>query len=100
MKCPKCGSKRIKRSHSRNFQERLQKLFNKKTYRCIDCDWRGIFKVKASRTKRDVKKYILIKITIIIVIIIAIYLIISHLDREESSPIQQTTVIYTKTVIT
>jgi DNA-directed RNA polymerase subunit RPC12/RpoP len=99
MKCPKCGSKRIKRSQSRGFKEQLQKLFNQKPYRCIDCGWRGILKTKSARTKRDVKKYILIKIIIIIIIIIAIYLIISHLDREEPTPDQQSAIIYTKTFI-
>jgi DNA-directed RNA polymerase subunit RPC12/RpoP len=64
MKCPKYGSKKIKSSHSRGFKERLQKLFNQKPYRCIDCGWRGILKTKSFRTKRDVKKYILVNTTI------------------------------------
>ena len=99
MKCPKCGSTKIKRSHSRGLKERFQKLFNKKTYRCIDCDWRGTFKAKSSHTKHDVKKYFFIKIAIIIIIIIAIYLIISYLKREEPSPEQQSAIIYKKTFI-
>jgi predicted RNA-binding Zn-ribbon protein involved in translation (DUF1610 family) len=36
MKCPKCGSKKIKRSQARGFKEQFQKLFNQKPYRCID----------------------------------------------------------------
>ena len=100
MKCPKCGSKKIKRSQARGFKEQFQKLFNQKPYRCIDCGWRGIFKAKSTRTKRDAKKYMLVKITIIIIIIIAIYFIISYLNKEAPEPPQQTAGIYTKTFIT
>ena len=94
MKCPKCGSKKIKRSQSRGFKERLQKLFNQKPYRCLDCGWRGSIKTKASRTKRDAKKYFFIKIAIIIIIIIAIYFIISYLNKEAPEPPQQESLEY------
>jgi DNA-directed RNA polymerase subunit RPC12/RpoP len=94
MKCPNCGSKRIKRSQSRGFKERLQKLFNQKAYRCIDCDWRGILKTKSSLTKRDINKYFFIKIAIIIIIIITIYIIISILNKEAPEPPQQDAVEY------
>ena len=100
MKCPKCGSKKIKRSQARGFKEQFQKLFNQKPYRCIDCGWRGILKTKSFRTKRDAKKYMLVKITIIIIIIIAIYFIISYLNKEAPEPPQQTAGIYTETFIT
>jgi predicted RNA-binding Zn-ribbon protein involved in translation (DUF1610 family) len=99
MKCPKCGSKKINRSHSRNFKERLQKLFNQKVvFRCIDCGWRGSVKIKSSRTKRETKKHMLIQIITILIIIIAIYLIISYLDREESPSDQSSTGIRTETL--
>lgn len=99
MKCPKCGSKRIKRSHARGLKEQLQKLFNQRPYRCIDCDWRGILKAKRFRAKRNVKKYMFIKIITIIIIIMAIYLIILYLDREEPTPVQQSATIYKETFI-
>ena len=82
MNCPKCGSTRLRRSHSRNFKERLRKLFNQRAWRCIDCNWRGILKSKSSRTKPHEKEYILVQITMIIITIItiiAVYLIIKHL---------------------
>jgi predicted RNA-binding Zn-ribbon protein involved in translation (DUF1610 family) len=100
MKCPKCGSKKINRSHSRNFKERLQKLFNQKVFRCIDCGWRGIIIIKSSRTNREKKKYIIVQIITIIIIIIAIYFIISYLKREEPEPVQQSAVIHIETFIT
>jgi DNA-directed RNA polymerase subunit RPC12/RpoP len=100
MPCPKCGSKKIKRSHSRGLKERLQKLFNQRPYRCTDCGWRGIIKTKSSHKKRDGNKYILIQIITIIIIIIAVYFIISYLSREEATADQQSAIIYTKTFIT
>jgi DNA-directed RNA polymerase subunit RPC12/RpoP len=98
MKCPKCGSTKIKRSHSRGFQERLRKLFHQRAYRCINCGWRGILKAKPSSTKRYAKKKILVQIIIIIIIIIAIYLTILYLDREEPTPVQDSAGIYKETL--
>ena len=100
MNCPKCGSTKIKRSHSRSFQERLRKLFNQRPYRCIDCNWRGILetKAKSSRTKRYTKKYILTHLIIIIIIIIGIYLIISYLDSIDPPPNQDSAGIYAETL--
>lgn len=40
--CPSCGSTHVKRSHRRNIGEYLLKIINRKPYRCVDCDWRGI----------------------------------------------------------
>jgi hypothetical protein len=94
MKCPKCGSKRIKQSHARSFQERLQKLFNQKPYRCIDCDWRGILKAKPFHNRQYSKEYILLQIITVIIIIIAIYLIVLYLDRKEPAPSYQSARIY------
>jgi uncharacterized membrane protein len=98
MQCPKCRSTKIKRSHSRGFWERLQKLFGRRIYRCIDCGWRGIRQAKSSRTRRYSKKNILIQIITIIIIIIAVYLIISYLDREERPPDQGSAEIYAETL--
>lgn len=42
MVCPECGE-RLYRSHSRNFQESITKKLTKyKTFRCHECDWRGM----------------------------------------------------------
>jgi hypothetical protein len=40
--CPKCGSPRVHRSHSRNTWERLRKIVtSKRPHRCQACGWRG-----------------------------------------------------------
>lgn len=44
--CPRCSSTRVKRSRTRNLRERIMKHFDKKAYRCLDCGWRGILRVK------------------------------------------------------
>ena len=66
MNCPKCGSTKIKLSHSRNFQERLKKLFNQRAYRCLKCNWRGILKEKSSHISTRKKKKILALIIFVI----------------------------------
>jgi DNA-directed RNA polymerase subunit RPC12/RpoP len=83
MKCPKCGSTRIKRSHARDFQERLQKLFFREPYRCIDCGWRGIRQQLPSKTKL---RKIIINIIGIILIAIAIIAIMRYLAMEPDEP--------------
>ncbi len=42
MDCPNCGAS-LQRSRSRNFRETaIKKVTSYKTYRCHDCDWRGM----------------------------------------------------------
>jgi uncharacterized membrane protein YvbJ len=89
MKCPKCGLTRIKRSHSRGFQERLQKLFGRRIYRCINCGWRGIRQAKSSHNRRYTKKKILVQSIIIIIVIIITILTVLYLNREEPTPVQK-----------
>jgi len=79
--CLRCSSVNIRRSHTRNLSERILKLFFRKYYRCIDCDWRGIIKTKASFTRCYAKEYIFLQIIAVIIIIIIIYLIISFLCK-------------------
>lgn len=45
MNCPNCHSQKLRRSHSRNFYERLQKIFGRMAFRCEQCGWRGILRV-------------------------------------------------------
>lgn len=46
MFCPLCGSDRIRRSHTRGFEEKLLKFVGFKAFRCREelCDWRGLLK--------------------------------------------------------
>jgi hypothetical protein len=46
MFCPLCGSARIKRSHTRGFEEKLLKFLGFKAFRCEEelCPWRGLLK--------------------------------------------------------
>ena len=45
MICPNCHTNKLRRSHSRNLNERFQKLFGRMAFRCQNCDWRGILRV-------------------------------------------------------
>ncbi len=47
MFCPKCGSSRIRRSHTRSLKEKILKSFGLKAFRCREqgCDWRGLIRV-------------------------------------------------------
>ena len=85
--CPRCGSTRLKRSHSRNARERVLKFLGRRAYRCIDCGWRGFLKGKSSRSSARAKQYTPLQIVlIIIVIIIATMGILYWTMREESKP--------------
>jgi hypothetical protein len=48
MYCPRCGSSRLSRSHTRGWVEKLAKKCSYKAFRCreAECDWRGLIKVK------------------------------------------------------
>lgn len=51
--CPKCQSKRVRRSHTRNVIERCLKVFNIRAYRCSQCDWRGLrYSKESSQTTK------------------------------------------------
>ena len=90
MPCPKCGSKRIKRSHSRDLKERLQKLFNQRAYRCINCGWRGILKSDSGsiirRAMGNAKLKPLQVVIVIIVTLLAVTAILYWLNREPEKP--------------
>jgi uncharacterized membrane protein YvbJ len=86
MKCPKCGSKRIKRSHSRGLKEQLQKLFNQKPYRCIDCDWRGTLQQLPTNVKH---RKVIIKIISILLTAFTIIYLLYWLSKEPEEQIEQ-----------
>lgn len=46
MFCPLCGSDRIRRSHTKGFEEKLLKSSGFKAFRCREdlCNWRGLLK--------------------------------------------------------
>lgn len=46
--CPKCQSKSVRRSHTRNVIEKCLKVFKIRAYRCSQCDWRGLRYSKGS----------------------------------------------------
>ena len=84
--CPKCKSTRLKRSHTRNFFERMVKVFNRREYRCIDCGWRGTLHLKSSRGF-EAKPYTFGQIVLVVVVIIlAVLVLIYWLGREPNSP--------------
>jgi rubredoxin len=48
--CPECGTRKIRRSHRRNFLEQLAgKWFSRDPYRCDACGWR-FFAARGSQT--------------------------------------------------
>ncbi len=81
MKCPKCGSTKIKLSHSRGFQERLKKLFHQRIYRCIKCNWRGILKAKSSHISTRKKKKILVLIIFVIIAVVISSIVYSCVEK-------------------
>jgi predicted RNA-binding Zn-ribbon protein involved in translation (DUF1610 family) len=84
--CPQCKSTRLKRSHTRNFFERVAKNFNWREYRCIDCGWRGSFHVK-TRKGLEGKTYTPGQIVLVaVVIILAIFALYYWLEREPERP--------------
>jgi predicted RNA-binding Zn-ribbon protein involved in translation (DUF1610 family) len=85
-KCPRCGSSRIKRSHSRSIAERFLRLLNRRAYRCVNCGWRGIRQGASSRTS-DTKYNIKQLIAIILLLLLALAAIFYWLTREEAKPV-------------
>ena len=76
--CPICGSKKIRRSHTKNLKERFLKLFLLKFYRCFDCGWRGSFQQISSITKRK----LILNIICIVIIIITIIAVLRYISME------------------
>jgi hypothetical protein len=50
MFCPRCGSDRLRRSHTHGLKEKIAKRFSFKAFRCreSECAWRGLIRIKAS----------------------------------------------------
>lgn len=97
--CPRCGSTRVKRSHSKTLKEKVLKFFNERAYRCVNCGWRGILEGKSSRVRPYAKKYTPVQIIIIvIIIIITIMGIVYWSTREESTPVQSNIGNHTETL--
>lgn len=81
--CPRCASKRIKRSHSRSIFERCLKTLHIRAYRCIHCGWRG-YRIDRGSKRASTAKYSLLQfILIVIVLAVAVVLLLYYLTREE-----------------
>jgi len=77
--CPKCGSSKLRRSHSRGLYEQLLKYLNQRAYRCRDCSWRGLINTKSHKSRKipSLKGYSIGKLIFIAVILLAaVYLLI------------------------
>jgi hypothetical protein len=49
--CPSCGSRKLRRSHTRGLGEKLKRTLGWKAFRCRnqECNWRGLIWVGFSR---------------------------------------------------
>jgi hypothetical protein len=58
MYCPKCGSTRLRRSHTRGFIEKIFKSLGYKAFRCRekDCDWRGL--VRTNQAEGSMRRFL------------------------------------------
>ncbi len=81
--CPKCGSARLRRSHTRGVSEKLSKVLGWRAFRCREnpCGWRGLIKTKSFRQEiesalRERQKQILKMILVVAVMSIVIFLVI------------------------
>ena len=90
--CPKCGSDRLRRSHTRGVSEKLQKVLGWRAYRCREksCGWRGLLKTKSFRqglekALKNRKKQLLTLILVVAVISIGIFLVI-HFNKYVPPP--------------
>ena len=90
--CPRCGSDRLRRSHTRGVSEKLQKVLGWRAFRCREksCGWRGLLKTKSFRQEienafKNRKKQLLKLILVVAVISIGIFLVI-HLNKNVSPP--------------
>jgi len=90
IRCPRCQSERIKPSHSRNLEERMTKWVGRRSYRCINCGWRGILKSDRGgiirRAMGNAKLKPLQVVIVIIVTLLAVTAILYWLNREPEKP--------------
>lgn len=85
--CPKCGSVKLKKSHTRRSSERLLKLLGWHAFRCREesCGWRGLIKYRpldkaVLKEIKKRKKRIGELLVIITIIAIALYFGINNLN--------------------
>ena len=90
--CPKCGSDRLRRSHTRGVSEKLQKVLGWRAYRCREksCGWRGLLKTSSFRqglekALKNRKKQLLTLILVVAVMSIGIFLVI-HFNKHVPPP--------------
>ena len=90
--CPKCGSDRLRRSHTRGVSEKFKKVLGWRAYRCREksCGWRGLLKTKSFReglakALKDQKKQLLKLILVVAAMSIGIFLAI-HFNKHVHLP--------------
>jgi transposase-like protein len=76
MVCPRCGG-RIHRSHTRGFREKLVKTLTlHKTYRCLECGWRGWLRTGDSPKRRHTLRTIIsVLVTLVVTTLLALYVV-------------------------
>jgi hypothetical protein len=90
--CPKCGSERTRRSHTKGVSEKLKKVLGWRAYRCREksCGWRGLIKTNSFRQEignalKNRQKQILTLILFVVVISIGIFLV-NYLSKYQPPP--------------
>lgn len=96
LRCPKCNSKHIYRSRARSLKESLLKAFNKRVYRCHDCNFRGSLEVgnirRGARSRINKRMglrgwVLVISFGLIVAVLISYYIIRSQ-DQSDQVSIQ------------
>ena len=90
--CPRCGSDRLRRSHTRGVSEKLQKVLGWRAFRCREksCGWRGLLKTSSfsqglEKTLKNRKKQLLTLILVVAVMSIVIFLVM-HFHKHVPPP--------------
>ena len=87
MVCPECGE-RLYRSHSRNFKESItKKLTSYKTYRCHNCEWRGMIAPAKANDYGERKRLIVFWLAgLIVALLIGVYAVSDLYSTQQPGP--------------
>ena len=90
--CPKCGSSRLRRSHTRGVSERFSKLLGWRAYRCREksCGWRGLIKTRSLRQaigkELEGRGKLVIKFILVLVVIGVAIMLVNFFSYHEPPP--------------